>query len=113
LLCSCCCGCIATAPVSSLHNLQPLWTLVGGGFKDVNASKRPMADVMPAGVDWIRAGAAEFDPDNNKVTTADGRSIKYDYLVVATGMQVRLLRLLHAFAANLPKTCSVFVQKHL
>jgi NADPH-dependent 2,4-dienoyl-CoA reductase/sulfur reductase-like enzyme len=47
-----------------------------------------MADVMPAGVDWVKAGAAEFDPDNNKVTTAEGRSFKYEYLVVATGMQV-------------------------
>jgi sulfide:quinone oxidoreductase len=44
---------------------------------------------MPAGVDWVKAGAAEFDPDNNKITTADGRTIKYEYLVVATGMQVR------------------------
>ncbi|WIA37719.1 hypothetical protein OEZ86_014601 [Tetradesmus obliquus] len=78
---------VAVLEPSDTHFYQPLWTLVGGGFKDIDTSKRPMADVMPANVDWVKAAAAEFDPDNNKITTADGCSIKYEYLVVATGMQ--------------------------
>lgn len=61
---------------------------MGGGFKDIEKSKRPMADVMPEHVDWVKAGVAELDPDQNKIQTADGRTIKYDYLIVATGMQV-------------------------
>ena len=36
---------------SSHHFYQPLWTLVGGGFKDVHESQRPMAAVLPAGAD--------------------------------------------------------------
>jgi len=28
-----------------------------------------------------------FDPDNNRVITRDGKEVKYDYLVVATGLQ--------------------------
>lgn len=71
------------------HFYQPLWTLVGGGFKDIEQSKRRMADIMPENVDWVKAGVSEFDPDNNTITTTDGRTIAYEYLVVATGMQVR------------------------
>lgn len=69
---------------SATHFYQPLWTLVGGGFKDVKDSMKPMADVMPAGVDWLHTGVAEFDPDSSSVTTADGRTIKYDYMVVVS-----------------------------
>jgi NADPH-dependent 2,4-dienoyl-CoA reductase/sulfur reductase-like enzyme len=69
------------------HYYQPLWTLVGGGFKDIEESRRPMGDVLPAGADWVPAHVTEFRPSDNRVTTSDGRSYEYDYLVVATGMQ--------------------------
>lgn len=52
---------------SNYHYYQPLWTLVGGGFKDAAESRRPTADVMPAGAEWIHAHVAEFDPTTNKV----------------------------------------------
>lgn len=64
------------------HFYQPLWTLVGGGFKDVAQSIRPMADVMPGGVDWLQTSVTGFDPETNRVTTADGKTVQYDYLVV-------------------------------
>jgi hypothetical protein len=38
------------------------------------------------GTQWLRTSADQFDPDNNTVTLANGQVIKYDYLVVATGM---------------------------
>lgn len=38
-------------------------------------------------VTWIKDEAAMFDPDNNKLTTKGGKSVEYDYLVVATGVQ--------------------------
>lgn len=56
--------------------------LSGGGFKDVKDSMRPMADVMPAGVDWLQTSVTGFDPQSSRVTTADGKSVQYDYLVV-------------------------------
>jgi sulfide:quinone oxidoreductase len=46
-----------------------------------------MGEVLPSGVDWLATGVAGFDPASNSLSTADGRTIKYDYLVVATGMQ--------------------------
>lgn len=80
-------GQVAVIEPSNYHYYQPLWTLVGGGFKDASASRRPTSDVMPKGADWIHAHVSGFDPASNKVTTADGKSYQYDYLVVATGMQ--------------------------
>jgi sulfide:quinone oxidoreductase len=69
---------------SHTHFYQPLWTLVGGGFKDVADSMRPMAEVMPAGVDWLQTAVSGFDPAASCVTTADGRKVQYDYLVVVS-----------------------------
>lgn len=38
-------------------------------------------------VTWIKDEAASFDPDNNKVVTKGGKTVEYDFLVVATGVQ--------------------------
>jgi hypothetical protein len=45
---------------------------------------RPMAEVMPEGVDWLHTAVAGFDPDSSSITTTDGHTIKYDYLVVVS-----------------------------
>lgn len=72
---------------SSVHYYQPLWTLVGGGVKDVKDSAKPMTDVMPRGTKWIQKKVQSFAPENNQVTLEDGSKEDYDYLVVAAGMQ--------------------------
>jgi len=73
---------------SEVHYYQPIWTLVGGGVFDRDISKRQEADFIPDGADWIKEYAARFDPENNTVTTEDGATIGYDYLVVAPGIQL-------------------------
>ena len=73
---------------SDTHWYQPLWTLVGGGLADVAKSSRPQASVMPKGVTWIRARAAAVDPDACVVTLEDGRTVGYEYLVMAPGIQL-------------------------
>ena len=50
---------------------------------DVTA--RPMASVMPKGVQWIKAAVSAFQPENNEVTLDTGRTIGYRALVVAPG----------------------------
>ena len=79
---------IAVIEPSDTHYYQPFWTFVGAGVVPATASTRPMAQVMPQGVQWIKARAGQFDPDNQTVTTADGQTIGYDYLVVAVGLQI-------------------------
>ncbi|XP_070393583.1 sulfide:quinone oxidoreductase, mitochondrial isoform X3 [Dermacentor albipictus] len=71
------------------HCYQPLWTLVGGGIKQLSSSFKPMADVMPSQADWIQDAAETFSPQENTVVTKQGLKIKYDFLVVAMGIQVR------------------------
>lgn len=65
-----------------------MWTYVGGGLKDFNESKRPMASLIPGNADWIQKRVTRLDPDNNKVALSDGETISYDYLVVAAGIQI-------------------------
>uniref|UniRef100_A0A6M2CP41 Sulfide:quinone oxidoreductase, mitochondrial n=1 Tax=Rhipicephalus microplus TaxID=6941 RepID=A0A6M2CP41_RHIMP len=71
------------------HCYQPLWTLVGGGIKQVSSSSKPMSDVMPSQAEWIQDQAETFAPQENTVVTKHGIKIKYDFLVVAMGIQVR------------------------
>ena len=65
-----------------------MWTLVGAGAKTLDQSRRSMAEVMPPQATWLQTSANEFCPEENAVVTADGCKIKYDYLIVATGLQV-------------------------
>jgi sulfide:quinone oxidoreductase len=70
------------------HYYQPGWTLVGAGVFSLEQTRRSEADLIPQGVEWIREGAAAFDPDAATVTTTKGRVIAYDALVVATGLRL-------------------------
>ncbi|MFA7666165.1 MAG: FAD/NAD(P)-binding oxidoreductase [Burkholderiaceae bacterium] len=70
------------------HNYQPGYTLVATGIWPASKVSDRNADFMPAGVQWERAFVAEFDPVANTVTTDTGAKIRYDFLVVATGLQL-------------------------
>lgn len=71
---------------AEFHYYQPAWTLVGANTYDFEKTKRPMADVMPAGVNWIREYADKVDPDKNTVITRSGKELKYDYLILSPGL---------------------------
>ena len=73
---------------AEVHYYQPLWTFVGGGVFPREQSMRPMRELIPPGVEWIKEAAAEFRPAESRVVTRDGRVIDYDYLVVAPGLQI-------------------------
>ncbi|HTN31614.1 MAG TPA: FAD-dependent oxidoreductase [Pseudomonas sp.] len=70
------------------HYYQPGFTLIASGIKPASYVTTRTADYVPRGVEWIEERVAEIDPDGNKVVTASGRSVPYDFLVVATGMQL-------------------------
>jgi sulfide:quinone oxidoreductase len=67
---------------------QPGQTLVGAGIwvKDDVVYNRD--DFVPSGVKLIKDSVTTFDPDNNKVTTAGGQEVPYDYMIVATGLRL-------------------------
>lgn len=79
---------IAVLEPSDKHYYQPLWTLVGAGVAPKQVTERSEASVIPRGVEWIRDAAAEFLPAENTIRTRDGRTITYDWLVVAAGLQI-------------------------
>ena len=79
---------IAIIEPSDKHYYQPIWTLVGAGVFSKEVSERNEADFIPPGSTWIQDAVATFNPDDNAVSTVDGKTISYDYLVVAAGLQI-------------------------
>ncbi|WP_420550697.1 FAD-dependent oxidoreductase [Litorivicinus lipolyticus] len=70
------------------HFYQPGWTMVGGGIFDKDVTRRPMASVIPDGVDWLQTAVTAFDPDNNCVQLADDSHLEYGQLIVAPGLKI-------------------------
>jgi sulfide:quinone oxidoreductase len=68
------------------HYYQPAFTLVGGGSYKLKNTHREMSNLVPKGCKLMTESASIIDPDNNKVTLANGDSIDYDYLVVCPGL---------------------------
>ncbi|XP_073839518.1 sulfide quinone oxidoreductase [Musca autumnalis] len=93
------------------HYYQPMFTLIGGGMKTVEQSYKPMSQVLPKNIEWIKEKAQHFDPNNNTVTTASGQEIKYDMLLLAAGLQLnynKIPGLLDALAIPNGKVCSIY-----
>ncbi len=84
---------VAILEPSEQHFYQPGWTLVGGGVMPMAETRRSEAGLIPAGCTWIRGAAARFEPEANRVITADGTAIDYGSLVVATGIALRWERI--------------------
>lgn len=79
---------ITVVEARETHHYQPGWTLVASGVWKPEKTVRPNSQFMPGNVDWIRSSATAFDPDNRTVALANGETLSYDYLVVATGIQL-------------------------
>lgn len=79
---------MAVVEPSKKHYYQPLWTLVGAGVFPKEQSERAESAFIPPETDWIQESIAEFQPADNCVVTSTGRTIRYDHLVVALGIQI-------------------------
>lgn len=79
---------ITIIDAKEVHNYQPGYTLVATGVWPVDKVSDRNADYQPAGVQWIKEMIAEFDPAANTVVTQSGQRVRYDYLVVATGLHL-------------------------
>ena len=66
----------------------PIRTLVGAGLKQKSTLRRPLAELIPPHITHIAENVASFDPAHNAVRTDAGRTLAYDALVVAMGLQV-------------------------
>jgi len=70
------------------HWYQPGFTLVASGIKPMDYVVSQTADYIPKGVTWVAEALAEIDPEARKVVTASGRTLPYDFLIVATGLEL-------------------------
>ena len=65
---------------------QPGLTLVGGyDWVDSDIIYKT-EDFIPSGVKLIKDRVVEFEPKENRVETKGGKTIKYDFMVIATGI---------------------------
>lgn len=86
---------------------QPGQTLVGAGVWEKDDIIYHTADHLPSGVKWIKDKAVEFDPDNNKVKTAGGQEISYDFMVIAAGLVLDYGRIEGLFGEHIPPITSL------
>lgn len=71
------------------HNYQPGYTLLAtGAWHDTQRVKAENASFIPSGAEWVQEAATAINPDARTVTTAAGRTIAYDFLIVATGLRL-------------------------
>ncbi len=79
---------IAIIDPADIHYYQPGWTMVGGGVFEAASTARTMGSLIPAGVHWIKAAVAAFEPENNAVILDGCRVVKYDRLIVCPGLKL-------------------------
>ncbi len=71
------------------HYYQPGYTLLASGvWKSADKVIDSNAKLLPTGINWIQENAQEFLPDSNQVVTDNGKTISYDYLIIATGLRL-------------------------
>jgi sulfide:quinone oxidoreductase len=68
------------------HYYQPAWTLVGAGTYDFEKTRKPMKDVIPSKVEWIKEFADSINPKENTLKLKSGKDVHYDYLILSPGL---------------------------
>ena len=72
-----------------LHLYQPGLLLLPFGVYEPSELVRPRHPILPDGVDFVVADLDRVDAASNQVLMTDGRTLDYDYLVIATGTTPR------------------------
>jgi hypothetical protein len=68
--------------------MGPLITHIPDVSKSSTTSSTPEESIGPNGLTHIPENVKSFSPSSSSVTTESGRTITYDSLVVAAGMQI-------------------------
>ncbi|XP_060582923.1 sulfide:quinone oxidoreductase, mitochondrial-like [Ruditapes philippinarum] len=105
-------GTVAVIEPSEKHYYQSMWTMVGGGIKQMQQSEMVTAEILPKPCKLYKTRVAEFQPDKNTVVLANGQKLSYDYLVIALGIQInpgKVEGLVEAFK-NDPTVCCNYMK---
>lgn len=79
---------IAIVDSADHHDYQPYWTLVGAGVGSKEETRKPMSELIPKGVNWVKKSVVRVDPVLKAVFLNDGSILSFDFLVVATGLRL-------------------------
>jgi len=82
-------GDIAIIDAADSHHYQPGWTLVGAGLGAKTDFRRQLAPLIPKHTTLVPENVHSFSPASSSITTASGREISYEALVVAIGMTTK------------------------
>lgn len=109
-------GSVTVVEPADRHYYQPMFTMIGGGMNQLSDAFKPMADVIPAGVRWLRDTALHIDAAASCVHTADGHQIAYEQLLVAVGLRPNYERvpgLSEALAQPDGNVTSIYAPQHV
>jgi len=79
---------IAIVDPASWHYYQPGWTLVGGGLKNKEDLRKPMASLIDPKIKFYHDSVSSFAPEENVVKLGSGDKVSYEHLVVVPGITV-------------------------
>ena len=80
---------ITVVDLDYTHIYQPGLLLLPFGVYKVEELVKERNHFFPKNVDFIQAEIAKIDPDASTVSLKDGRTLEYDYLVIASGTSPR------------------------
>ena len=61
--------------ILQVHYYQPMFTLVGGGLKEFDDTHKSTQSVLPSNCDWLQTSVEGICPNENTVSTTDGRLV--------------------------------------
>jgi sulfide:quinone oxidoreductase len=74
---------------SDTHWYQPAWTLVAADTYNYNKTKKPMKDLIPKGVTWIKDYVTKLNPNDSSLFLRNGEEVSYKFLVLSPGLVYR------------------------
>lgn len=82
-------GDVAVVDPAHMHHYQPGWTLVGAGIRKKGDLRKPVADILDKRLQHYAEAVEGFEPERNMVRLG-GRTLSYDHLIVAPGIEVKI-----------------------
>ncbi|MBN1157936.1 MAG: NAD(P)/FAD-dependent oxidoreductase [Bacteroidales bacterium] len=67
------------------HYYQPGFLFIPFGIYDKQDVIKPKSDFIPAGVNMLYQEIDRVDPENHRVVLSNGKSLDYNFLIIATG----------------------------
>nr|MCW1968997.1 NAD(P)/FAD-dependent oxidoreductase [Anaerolineae bacterium] len=70
------------------HYYQPGYLFLPFGVYGKNDVIKPKRDFLPTGVRLVMSAITAIEPEQNRVRLADGQTLNYDFLIIATGADI-------------------------